>query len=67
MGEELFLTVVMNDLVNWLIGKIRLLKVNSSKKSNLKIETEDNCLIYGIHKKINVKVDLNYFTKKKKD
>ena len=54
------------DLVNWLIGKIKLLKVISSKKSNLKIETEDNCLIYGSHKKINVKVDLNYFTKKKK-
>ena len=31
------------DLLNWLIGKIRLLKVNKSKKSNLKIETEDNC------------------------
>ena len=33
------------DLATWLIGKIKLLLVEKSKKSNLKIQTEDNCVV----------------------
>ena len=40
--------------------------VKKSKKSNLKIETEDNCVVLGKQKNTSVKIDLNYTSLKKK-
>ena len=54
------------DLARWMIGKIDILSVQSSKKSKLKIETEDNCKIIGKHKNINISIDLNYYSIHKK-
>jgi predicted dehydrogenase len=54
------------DLARWMIGKIDILSVQSSKKSKLKIETEDNCKIIGKHKNINISIDLNYYSINKK-
>ena len=54
------------DLATWLIGKIKILFVKKSKKSNLKIETEDNCVVLGKQKNTSVKIDLNYTSLKKK-
>ena len=54
------------DLANWMIGKIDMLSAQSTKKSNLKIETEDNCKILGKHKKIDISFDLNYYSIHKK-
>ena len=54
------------DLAKWMIGKIDILSVQSSKKSKLKVETEDNCKIIGKHKNINILIDLNYYSIHKK-
>lgn len=54
------------DLASWMIGKIDILSAQSSKKSYLKIETEDNCKILGKHKKIDISIDLNYYSIHKK-
>ena len=54
------------DLAKWMVGKIDILSVQSSKKSKLKIETEDNCKIIGKHKNINISIDLNYYSIHKK-
>ena len=34
-----------------MIGKIDIISALKTKKSNLKIETEDNCVVLGKHKK----------------
>ena len=52
-------------MATWLIGKIKLLLVEKSKKSNLKIQTEDNCVVLAKQKNITVKIDLNYASLKK--
>ena len=39
------------DLATWFLGKIDILFVDKSKKSNLKIDTEDHCKVYGAQKK----------------
>ena len=49
-----------------MIGKIDIISALSTKKSNLKIETEDNCKILGKHKKIDITFDLNYYSIHKK-
>ena len=54
------------DLARWMIGKIDITSVHSSKKSKLKIETEDNCKIFGKHKNIDISIDLNYYSVHKK-
>jgi len=54
------------DLARWMIGKIDIKSVYSSKKSKLKIETEDNCKIFGKHKDIDISIDLNYYSVHKK-
>ena len=53
------------DLATWLIGKIKLLLVEKSKKSNLKIQTEDNCVVLAKQKNITIKIDFNYASLKK--
>ena len=50
------------DLATWFLGSINILFVDRSKKSDLKINTEDYCKVYGVKKKINVIIDLNYFS-----
>ena len=54
------------DLATWFLGSINILFVDRSKKSDLKINTEDYCKVYGVKKKINVIIDLNYFSKIRK-
>ena len=54
------------DLARWMIGKIHITSVHSSKKSKLKIETEDNCKIFGKHKDIDISIDLNYYSVRRK-
>ena len=50
------------DLAKWILGDIDLDYVSKSKNSDLKINTEDNCKIFGKHKKISVSIDLNYYS-----
>ena len=54
------------DLATWLFGDIDILFVDKSKKSDLNIETEDNCKIYGMKKKISFSFDFNYYSLQKK-
>ena len=54
------------DLATWMLGKINLIFVHKSKVSKLKIETEDNCKIYGKHQNIKIDIDLNYYSLKRK-
>jgi len=50
------------DLAKWTLGEIDLFYVSKSKNSKLKIDTEDNCKIYGKHKRIKIFIDLNYYS-----
>ncbi len=54
------------DLANWFFGNIDILFVDKSKKSNLKINTEDNCKIYGKKNNISLSFDFNYYSPQKK-
>ena len=54
------------DLASWIFGNINIVFVEKSKKSNLKIETEDNCKIYGKKKGISFTFDFNYYSPQKK-
>ncbi len=54
------------DLANWFFGNIDILFVDKSKKSNLKINTEDNCKIYGKKNNISLSFDFNYYSPEKK-
>ena len=54
------------DLATWLLGKIKIFLFKKSKKSNLKIQTEDNCVALGKQKNTTVRIDLNYTSLKKK-
>tara|TARA_A100001015_G_scaffold313884_1_gene422105 strand:- start:2252 stop:3157 length:906 start_codon:yes stop_codon:yes gene_type:complete len=54
------------DLVRWMMGEVKILKVFKSKNSKLKIETEDNCKVFAKNKKSNIIIDLNYYSLSKK-
>tara|TARA_B100001248_G_scaffold262654_1_gene260446 strand:- start:5448 stop:6371 length:924 start_codon:yes stop_codon:yes gene_type:complete len=54
------------DLATWLFGDIDILFVDKSKKSNLNIDTEDNCKIFGMKKKISFSFDFNYYSIQKR-
>ena len=49
-----------------MIGEIKILKVFKSKNSKLKIETEDNCVVFAKNKQSNIIIDLNYYASFKK-
>lgn len=50
------------DLVRWIIGDVKIIKVLKSKKSNLNIDTEDNCKIFAKNKRSSIIIDLNYYS-----
>lgn len=50
------------DLVRWMIGDVKIINVLKSKKSNLNIDTEDNCKIFAKNKRSSIIIDLNYYS-----
>lgn len=50
------------DFASWILGKIKLIFVNTSNNSKLNIETEDHCKIFGKYNDINVHFDFNYYS-----
>ncbi|MDC0059790.1 Gfo/Idh/MocA family oxidoreductase [Pelagibacteraceae bacterium] len=54
------------DFVRWLFGDINIKFVQRGKFSNLLINTDDLLKLYGTIGKINISIDLNYYSKIKR-